>query len=85
MTIIVKKKQEIQLFVDEGWYSEEDLVELGWNKLFPQFLSTTYLSFPNDCPFLPASIPIPDYQCSGPGLMAQRNVAQLWVKLTAGG
>lgn len=32
LTIIVKKKQEIQLFIDEGWYSEEDLVELGWNK-----------------------------------------------------
>ena len=44
LTIIVKKKQEIQLFVDEGWYSEEDLVELGWSKLFPQFFAKEFLS-----------------------------------------
>lgn len=44
LTIIVKKKQEIQLFVDEGWYSEEDLVELGWSKLFPQLFAKEFLS-----------------------------------------
>ena len=46
-----------------------------------------YAKQKNGCPFLTASIHphLPDYQCSGVGLMAQRNGAQLWVKLTAGG
>ena len=30
--IIVKKKKTFQLTIDEGWYSEEDLKELGWNQ-----------------------------------------------------
>ena len=96
LTIIVKKKQEIQLFVDEGWYSEDDLVELGWSKLFPQLIANIVLSMThckfvkqkNCCPCLPASIypsPSARLHCSGVGLMAQRNGAQPWVKLTAGG
>ena len=29
--IIVKRKKSFQLVIDEGWYSEEELKELGWS------------------------------------------------------
>ena len=32
LLIFVKKKQKIGLTKEEGWYSEAELVELGWSK-----------------------------------------------------
>jgi hypothetical protein len=32
LLICVKKKQKIELTKEEGWYSETELVELGWSK-----------------------------------------------------
>ena len=29
--IIVKRKKTYQMVVDEGWHSESDMKELGWN------------------------------------------------------
>ena len=30
--VIVKRKKTYQLVIDEGWYSEGELEELGWSK-----------------------------------------------------
>lgn len=32
LLIIIKRKKSYQLVVDEGWYSESELQELGWNQ-----------------------------------------------------
>lgn len=38
LLICVKKKQKIELTKEEGWYSEAELVELGWAKPGSQLL-----------------------------------------------
>lgn len=45
LTIIIKKKQKIQLTKEEGWHSEAELVELGWSKQGAHFNSTNHKSF----------------------------------------
>ena len=30
--IMVKKKKTVEIVIDEGWYSEAELKELGWNQ-----------------------------------------------------
>jgi hypothetical protein len=32
LLVSVKKQQKIELTKEQGWYSEGELVELGWNK-----------------------------------------------------
>ena len=36
---IVKRKKTYQLVIDEGWYSESELEELGWSKSLSQIMS----------------------------------------------
>lgn len=31
LLIIIKRKKTVQLVVDEGWHSEEELKQLGWS------------------------------------------------------
>ena len=32
LLIIIKRKKTYQLVIDEGWYSESELKELGWTQ-----------------------------------------------------
>ena len=41
LLITVKKKQKIELTKEQGWYSGEELVELGWSKPGSHLLSTS--------------------------------------------
>ena len=36
--IMVKKKKKVEVVIDEGWYSEAELKEIGWNQSCSQFL-----------------------------------------------
>lgn len=40
LLITVKKKQKIELTKEQGWHSEQELVELGWSKPGSHLLST---------------------------------------------
>ena len=41
LLITVKKKQKIELTKEQGWHSEQELVELGWSKPGSHLLSIT--------------------------------------------
>ena len=43
LLVVVRRKKSFQLTVDEGWYSEADLQELGWSE------SDSYFSFYSSC------------------------------------
>ena len=46
--ITVKKQQKIELTLDQGWYSEAELVELGWKKSGAHFnRNATRKNYPN--------------------------------------
>ena len=44
LQVIVRKRQTVELTVDEGWYSEQEMKDdLGWTQTYPQ--TTSHVPF----------------------------------------